>query len=209
MFLRRSMSNVSNRNFEIKERRLSDVKGKEFDITSLEPIPKSVKLLTDKSIPNEIPSEKQTFHLKWEWKQSKQESSFDFGKLGIIDAILNGSTQGKVLNHVEIHVLWLPHLPMNNYINHNASAALIFKPAEGSDDSTLAKCLFPSPLHAHMIFYPGHSTVVKPKHSLPWKLQIDIEDLQLNKNYQIADVYVKLVGYSSNLSVFTKKRGQT
>nr|DAZ90866.1 TPA_asm: protein 3 [Vincetoxicum virus 1] len=205
--LKRTSSCSEKGPFSGASHRLSDVTKQDFSITSINPIPESVKLLMDKSIPTEIPTEKQTFHLKWEWKQFKQESSFDFGTLGIVDAILNGSTHGKVLNHVEIHILWLPHLPMDNYINHNVSATLIFKPAEGSEDANLAKCIFPSPLHAHMIFYPGHSTVVKPRHSIPWKLQINVEDLKIHGNYHIADVYVKLVGYSSSVSVFTKKRG--
>lgn len=186
--------------------RLSDA-GSSKLIPQKNMLPKDAVMITDRSIPDQIPSVKTTFLKNWEWTHKGHENDYQLGKINLSDMVKHGLWTTDALNHSEIHVLWSPHLPVNNYISTNVEASLVFSKTEDPEEGEIARCMFPSPLHAHMIFYPGHSCNVGRGKVLPWTLSFNIRGTNISEDYVAADVYTKLVGYHMPVSTHTEKRG--
>ncbi|DAZ90795.1 TPA_asm: protein 3 [Ranunculus virus 1] len=168
-----------------------------------------LKYLSDPNAPDEIPKEKVALSLHWQYKVKGTGTEIDLGSIGVGDFLKNLSWKSGSLSHPEIHILWKSHLPVDNYRSNFVTVKFYFDGTDDMDEGLISQCKFSSPMHAHMIFYPKHSISLGLHKKLPWKFSFEISNTSIREDYNAADIYIKLVGYNTPVSLFTNKGGVT
>ncbi|DAF42367.1 protein 3 [Melampyrum roseum virus 1] len=164
------------------------------------------KFVFDKYVTNSMPKEKVTFSKRWNWKPKGEENHLTLGKLTIADFIKNLKWSSGAMTDSEIHIIYLPHVPVDNFRHYNISVSLLFEGAEEEGDKILSTVEFPTPLHMHIIFYPGHSFSLKKGSPFPWSIKMTT-DAPINRDYLLADAFVQFKAYNAPTSQYTEKRG--
>ncbi|DAZ90627.1 TPA_asm: protein 3 [Aconitum virus 1] len=170
------------------------------------PLPADERYVLDNHAPHSIPREKAVFTTRWCWHPKGQEKDLDLGSIGLYDWMtkLKWGNSGSITDS-EIHVIYLPHLPVELYRSNPMEISLIFDGSDG-EEKMLSKAVFPSSLHTHVIFYPGHSFSVQAGSKFPWSLSMHT-NADVRSDYRIADVIVMLKGYNTPISHASDKAG--
>ncbi|DAZ85731.1 34K protein 3 [Zostera-associated varicosavirus 1] len=160
----------------------------------------------DTNAVHQIPKEKAACSIKWDWRPKGTESEIKLEQTGFSKIMKNlpWGLSGSVTD-VEIHMIYLPHLPIELYREHNITIGLYFDGSDG-DSELLSQAIFPSPLHTHIIFYPGHSFSTRTGSKFPWTIKISTS-AGVSENYNIADIILRLKGYNTPLSYYSSKSG--
>nr|WIW80039.1 protein 3 [Beet oak leaf virus] len=164
------------------------------------------KFVLDAHAPTAIPKDKAAFSKRWDWHPRGQEQELDLGKIGLVETYtkLKWGQSGSLMDS-EIHLIYLPHLPVEIYRKHQMEIQLLFDGSDG-EEKLISKAVFPSPLHTHVIFYPGHSFSVKSGSKFPWKITLNT-DADVKADYVIADIVLSFKGYNTPLSQYSGKYG--
>lgn len=171
------------------------------------PLASEDKYVLDAHAPSAVPNERAIFSQKWTWNPKGGENQISLKNIGILSKLnmVKWGNTGSVTDS-EIHLIYLPHLPIELYRNDMMEIELHFDGAEEGEASLLSKAVFPSPLHSHIVFYPGHSFSMKPGAKFPWIINMSTS-ASVHESYPVADIVVYFKGYNTPLSYHTSKSG--
>nr|DAZ90765.1 TPA_asm: protein 3 [Ophrys virus 1] len=164
------------------------------------------KYVLDVNAPLHVPKEKITFTQKWNWTPRGNEGAISLGSLSLFDRFKTLRWNQGTIVDAELHIVFLPHLPVEIYHKRTVNIILRFNGTEDGDESVLAVASFPISLHTHVIFYPGHSFSLKRGGCYPWSLELST-DADIRKDYVTADIILQLRAYNTPLSQYSEKKG--
>nr|DAZ90693.1 TPA_asm: protein 3 [Chamaemelum virus 1] len=171
----------------------------------MEPLGNDEKYVLDMHAPFATPREKSIYAVKRSWQPRGSENDLEIGNITIQDAYENARWKKGTIVSTEIHVIYLPHLPVEIYRKYNLEMALEFTGTE-SEEKVISKAIFPVSLHTHVIFYPGHSFSMKIGSKIPWKITM-ITAAEVKDDYIAADIVLSMKGYNTPLSQHSDKQG--
>nr|DAZ90739.1 TPA_asm: protein 3 [Linum virus 1] len=170
------------------------------------PIDDKNKFLVDEFAYSMISEDKMVFSKNWDWRPRGQENTLDLGRISMMDKISNLRWSSGSINETEIHIIFLPHLPVEGYLDDDVEIRLCFNGTDNEELKVMSIAKFPISLHTHIIFFPGHSFSLKRNGTFPWSLDFSTH-ADIKRNYIAADVLVTLKAYNSPFSLYSRKRG--
>lgn len=160
---------------------------------------------TDPYLPTVLPSVRFDHSHKWNMKITGPAREFDLGKQSYFNGLLNKMKGKMSLTNPEIHVVWRGQVPPN-ICRDDVVISCRFTPKRDEKRGLMALHTHGMHLYMHHVFYPGHSISVGPGEILPWAIGFSIPEYQLDPNYEVAQVHVRLTGYFAQIPEYSSNR---
>ncbi|DAZ90644.1 TPA_asm: protein 3 [Aponogeton virus 1] len=164
-------------------------------------------VIVDNIILELAPTEKIRFERKWAIQLTSEKALYDLNESGWKDVIMKNVLGRGNLHSPEIHVIWIPHIPLDNFQDVTVNISCEFTPTTDPERKLIGATVYPVGMLMHSIFKPGHSIKLGAGERIPWAIGSSISENIFEPGYTIAELYISLIGYKTVVGGVDTNRG--